>query len=89
MPSAPHEQARKREGPLWVRLGRADHLLGARIRDRCSPVSGPIRGGRIGAALGQLWKSLCCPPFRYIIGCMGWLGGDLRDGPKSYCTAGR
>jgi hypothetical protein len=38
--------------PLGVRLGRADHLAGARMRGRCSPVSGPFRSGRIGAALG-------------------------------------
>src|SRR5712671_6597991 len=36
-----------------IRLGRADHLPGARIRGRCSPVSGPISVGRIGAALGH------------------------------------
>ena len=47
-------------GPLRVRLGRADHLPGSVIRGRCSPVSGPIRGGRIGAALGQFRTSL--PP---------------------------
>jgi hypothetical protein len=29
---------------VWVRLGRADHLHGARMRGRCSPVSGPIWG---------------------------------------------
>ena len=28
-----------------IRLGRADHLLGARMRGRCSPVSGPIPEG--------------------------------------------
>src|SRR5258708_35659788 len=27
---------------LWVRLGHVDHLLGARMRDRCSSLSGPI-----------------------------------------------
>src|SRR5712671_468849 len=27
---------------LWVKLGRADHLPGSRMRGRCSPVSGPI-----------------------------------------------
>jgi hypothetical protein len=26
----------------WVKLGRADHLLGARMRDRCSSLSGPV-----------------------------------------------
>jgi len=34
--------AMQRGRPRWVRLGRADHLLGARIRDRCSSLSGPI-----------------------------------------------
>jgi hypothetical protein len=38
---------------LRVRLGRADYLPGSRMRGRCSPVSGPIRGAQIGAALGQ------------------------------------
>src|SRR5258708_17376711 len=42
-----------RRWQLWVRLGRADHLPGSLMCGRCSPVSGPTRGGRIGAALGQ------------------------------------
>jgi hypothetical protein len=46
------------EWPVWVRLGRADHLPGARMRGRCSPVSGPKWGGRIEAALGHSTKSL-------------------------------
>jgi hypothetical protein len=33
--------------PEWVRLGRADRLPGARMRGRCSPVSGPH--GRVGS----------------------------------------
>src|SRR5258708_4891386 len=37
-----------------TRLGRADHLHGARMRGRCSPVSRPIRGGLIEAALGHI-----------------------------------
>ena len=36
-----------------IRLGRADHLLGARMRGRCSSVSGPISGGRT----GQPWAN--------------------------------
>jgi hypothetical protein len=47
------------ERPLWVRLGRADHLPGARTRGRCSPVSGPVRDGWIVAALGpgtEVWR---------------------------------
>src|SRR5260221_950281 len=38
---------------LWGKLGHADCLPGARMRGGCSPVSGLIPGGRIGAALGQ------------------------------------
>ncbi len=41
------------EFPHWVRLGRADHLSSARMCGRSYPVTGPIQGGRIGAALGQ------------------------------------
>jgi hypothetical protein len=49
---------------LWVRLGRADHLPGSVMRGRCSPVSGPMRGGRIEAALGQKqsFQHLRCSP---------------------------
>src|SRR5712692_7055227 len=36
-----------------VRLGRADHLPGTRIHGGSSPVSGPIWGDPIEAALGQ------------------------------------
>ncbi len=45
--------ALRRRCLTWVRLGRADHLPGARMRGRCSPVSGPIRDGWIVAALGH------------------------------------
>ncbi len=41
------------KGQLWVRLGRADHLPRSCMLGRRSPVSGPIWGTQIGAALGQ------------------------------------
>src|SRR5467141_401139 len=51
-----------------TKLGHAGHLSCARMRGRCSPVSGPFRSGRIGAALGQnrppnprLWPFPCAP----------------------------
>ncbi len=45
---------------MWVRLGRADHLPGARIRGRCSSVSGPISGQPYQGSLGPT----AAPPAR-------------------------
>src|SRR5258706_10850037 len=39
-------------GRRWVKLGRADRLPGARIRGRCSSVSGPISGQPYQGSLG-------------------------------------
>ena len=40
-------------GPyIRVRLGRATHRPGARMRGGCSPVTGPVWGGRIGGSPG-------------------------------------
>src|SRR5258708_29431759 len=41
-------------GLQGVRLGRVDHLHGARMRGRCSPVSGPISVRSDRGSLGQL-----------------------------------
>jgi GNAT superfamily N-acetyltransferase len=62
-----------------VRLGRADHLPGSRMRGRCSSVSGPFRADGIGAALGHKLPCLTGMIFRtrvaifvqvYVIGPM-------------------
>src|SRR5260370_40740369 len=42
-----------RRFPLRVRLGRTDHLTGARMGGGCSPVSGPITGRPDRGGLGQ------------------------------------
>ncbi len=57
-------------GLLWVRLGRADHPPRGGMCGRCSPVSGPIRGGQIGAALGQKLPLLAS--FDYVRSLLIW-----------------
>jgi hypothetical protein len=62
------------ECPNRVRFGRADHLLGARIRDRCSSLSGPIS---VQVESGQPWASRGHPqPTRLLIGSVTTAGSE-------------
>jgi hypothetical protein len=50
----------------WVRLGRADHLLGARMRDRCSSLSGPVSVRSDRGSLGPIPDSCIAAKFSHV-----------------------